>query len=332
MSQIPGGAPAQAQPEPVKEPQVGDLDLSKFFGPVPTEEPPVSNEAPVSETGNPAESGKPADEPAQQEPEVKNELAQALNEWRAERKVADAAKQEASSWRAKYEALQAEHEAVRNAPAFEDDPLAYVHSRKLKPEQVSEIVQLLAYDLNPAAAPEGFRFKVFEARQARKEREAEEARKAQEMERARAQEIQQLQAFVGSLDAAAATFEPGRFPANEDWYGDNRKAYVADLFKIANELAEEAQAQGRDADLTAATLAAKLEQRSAEKLAALEARRGKRKPQAEKPADIGRAPGTTQSTMSPVSTQGLNQGGPRPPALTEEDRIKRAIAAGFGGR
>lgn len=335
MSDTIGGAPA---PGP-QAPDVASLDLSKFFGPAPTERVPMPT--PLAET--PAEATpveKPLDEAAatdkpaaagtDSEPAVKSELAEALNEWRAERKVADSAKQEATTWKGKYEAVTEELEQLRSAPAFEDDPIAYVKARKWTPEQQTQIVQLLAYDLAPDKAPEGFRFKIFEARQAAEKARERAEREAQMAQAQQAEVVQQLQAFIGGLEAAAATFSPGAFPANEDWYGENRKAYVTDLYKVANELANEATAKGEKADLTAAILAAKLEQTNAGRLTALESRRGKRKPTAapaQSPAEVA-----MQSDRGPASTQGLNTGGPRPPAQTEEERIRRATLAAFGGR
>lgn len=327
MSQNPGGAPA---PGP-QAPDIASLDLSKFFGPAAEPETPDTTVTAIDETAGTVTMEKPAapaptPDPA---PEVKNEIAEALNEWRAEKKIAESAKQEASSWREKHDAVMQELETERSKPAFEDDPIAYIRARKLSPEKQAELVQLLAYDLAPEKAPTDFRFKILEARQ-REEKAREKAeREAQAAQAAQAETVQKLNAFIGGLDAAAASFEPGSYPANEDWYGENRQAYVTDLYYLANELAEEATAKGLRADLAAATLAAKLEQRNAEKLAALESRRGKRQPKAApvKPADV-----VMQNDGGPVSTQGLNTGGPRPPAQSDEERVRRATAAAFGGR
>lgn len=320
MPDQPQGSQPAAAPQ---APDIAKLDLSKFFGPAsgvdvapPAETPPAAEVTP-----------DPAVKPADPVPEVKNELAEALNEWRAEKQTAATAKQEASSWRGKYEALQAELETVKSAPAFHDDPLGYARAHNWSKEQQTEIVQLLAYDLAPDRAPQDFRFKIFESRQqAEKAREKAE-REAQLAHQSEAQKLQSVQTYVASLDAAISTFPAGAYAANEDWYGENRQAYLADLFKVANELAEEATAKGERAALDAATLAAKLEQMSATKLAALEQRRSKRKPPVAKPADV-----VVQDDSRPADTQGLNTGGPRPPAQTEAERLQRAIAAGFGGR
>lgn len=320
----PGGAPAPAP----QAPDVATMDLSKFFGPTSAEPPAAA--PPAEETPPTDPAPKTPDLPVEQEAPVKSELAEALNEWRAERKIADSAKQEVATWQGKYEALAGELEALKKAPSFEDDPLAYIKARKWTPEQQTEIVQLLAYDLAPEKAPTDFRFKILEAKQAREKAAERAEREAQQARAAQAEALQIHQAFIGSLEAATTTFSPGAYSANEDWYGDNRQAYVSDLYTLANELAEEATAKGERVDLAAATLAAKLEQRNAERLTALVTRRSKRKSPAappEKPADVA-----VPSGSGPVSTQGLNQGGPRPPALTEEERVRRATEAAFGGR
>ncbi len=329
--QAPGSAPAGSP----QAPDVSKLDLSKFFGPaagVDTAPPaaPIADPSTVV-PGAELEAAKappaPTPDPV---PEVKNELAEALNEWRAEKKTAETARQEVQSWKGKYEALQSELEAVKSAPAFHDDPLGYARAHNWTKEQQTEIVQLLAYDLAPDKAPQDFRFKIFEARQAQEKAREKAQREAEMARQSEAQQLQAVQTYVASLDAAISTFPAGAYAANEDWYGENRQAYLADLFKVANELAEEATAKGERAALDAATLAARLEQMSATKLAALEQRRSKRKPKAapeQKPADV-----VVQNDSGPANTQGLNTGGPRPPAQTEEERIRRATAVAFGGR
>lgn len=326
---IQSGAPADGS-KPV-EPNADTLDLSKFFGAVTIDEAPVI--APPSDP-QPEQKPDPAQAPTtekapEQKAEVESEIAAALREMREERAARDQVKQEAQTWKGRYEALQEEFEAFKSAPRFEDDPLEYIHLRKLSPEQVTEIVQLLAYDLNPAAAPQDFRFKIFESKQARKEREQREAQQRAQAEQAQAQQQQVFQQFVRGLDSAVQTFSAESYPANEAWYGEDRTSYVHDLFNLANELAEQARAQGGVADVSAEALAAKLEQKNAAKLAAIEARRSKRAPKAE-PAPV--AAGGVQSTGVPASTQGMGLGGPRPPAMTEEDRVKRAIAAAFPAR
>lgn len=335
MSEItPGGAPAPEQTAPVKEPQVADLDLNKFFGPAAG----VDIPAPVASKleGVPptpveiAPDGKPVVKaPEPEPPKVESEIAAALREMREQKAQSDQTKQEVQTWKGKYDDVVQELEAIKSAPKFEDDPLEYVRARKWTPEQQKEVVELLAYDLNPAAAPPDFRFRVFESKQARKEREAQERAEAQRAQELQAQEAQIHQAFITQLDAAASTFSPEAYPVNDAVYGDDRRMYVTALYRLANELAEEAQSKGQRADLSAEALAAKLEQRNADKLAAIEARRSKRAPKQE-PAKLPED--TKQSVVNPVSTTGLREGAPRPPATTEEERIKRATEVAFATR
>lgn len=328
-------------PAPVKAPTAEDLDLSKFFGPATDPAPqnvtgvqevalPATDAGPPAPAQSAAATPEPAPAPEPKKPEVESEIAAALREMREERAARDHVKQEVLSWKGKYESVVSELEAVKSAPKFEDDPIAYVRARKWTPEQQTEIVQLLAYDLAPEKAPPGFMMKVMESRDAARKRLDQEAREAREAEMAKAQEAQVLHQYVMQLDAAVSTFDAGRFPANEDWYGDNRRAYVEDLYRMANVMAEEAQASGRVANLTVEYLASQMEARNASRLAEIESRRSKRKPAAQN-ADT--RVGTVQSAGSPASTNGLRQsGGPRPPALTEEERVKRAIEAAFPSR
>lgn len=329
-----GALTAPAPNAPPKAPEVADLDLNKFFGPpagvdVPDPataklETPPGDQKPVNEA---TPDQKPADAPVgDQKPAVESEIAAALREMREERAARSEAKQEVQTLRGKYEALQAEYQSLQRAHKFEDDPISYVRAHKWTPEQTTEIIQLLAYDLAPEKAPPGFMMKVLESRRAADKRREEQERTERESTQSRAQEVQYLQSFASQLDNAAQSFKPGAFPANEDWYGDNRRAYVIDMFNLANEQAERARSQGQMADLSAESLAATLEKQNAGKLAALESRRSKRKPAAE--STEVRA-GASQSTGSPASTQGLRQGGPRPPAMTEEERVKRAIEVAF---
>lgn len=328
---MPDNAPQGSEPAQIVHPDATTIDLDKFFGPpIPatTSGPPpvvASNPAPEPEPVK----AEPVPEPAKVEPpkpEVESEIAAALREMREERTARDKIKEEAQSWRGKYEAVTAELEAVKRSPSFEDDPIAYARARKWTPEQQTEIVQLLAYDIAPDKAPEALRFKLLDKRQEAKLRMDREEREAREREAAEQRQYQATQQFARGLDAAAGSFAPGAYPANEDWYGDNRLEYVTDLFNLANSLAEEAAQRGTAVDLSAAALAANLEKRNAARLAALEQRRGKRSPKAAEPVQPA---GGAQSTGSPASTRGLNQGGPRPPAATEDERVKRAIEAAF---
>src|SRR5512139_711794 len=103
-----GGAPAATEQPVVKEPQVADLDLNKFFGPAAKMEyaPPATPEAPKPEE-------KPADAAKEPEPkpEPESEIAAAIREMR-EIRAADAKhKEEANTWKGRFEDLHQEFEA-----------------------------------------------------------------------------------------------------------------------------------------------------------------------------------------------------------------------------
>lgn len=328
IESVPGGAPA-----PV-EPSADNLDLSKFFGTVEviTSAPPPAGQDQVPAETAQAETVAPAGDPPpppEAPPAPESEIAAALRAMREDRARETKIKEEATSWKAKFEQLQATVETERSAPSFETDPLRYVRARKLTPEQQLELGKTLLYDLAPEKAPEDFRFRVFEARQKAREEEQRQAHEAERAAEAQAAEARQLHSFLLGLDSAASTFTPGAYPASEDWYGDNRQAYVTDLFHLANAMAEEAASQGKVADLRAENLAAMIEQKRVAELEAITTRRSKRS-QAVKPATASAVAPSGMQTTSPASTQGMRQGGPRPPALTDEERIERAMKVAFG--
>jgi hypothetical protein len=220
--------------------------------------------------------------------------------------------------------------AKADRQAFEDDPVGYAKERGWSKEQQLLYGQSLLYDLAPDKADPDFRIKMFEDRQKRDRAAQErEAKTAQEREQAEAVQ-RQVQDFFQETAAAVKSFAPGSYPETEDWFGGDTNAYMQSLMATAKNMATIATREGRVADLTAPALAAALEAETARRMAARDQRKQTRTP-AQRAAEATR-PGGMQS-VDTMSTRNMNgSGSPRPPALTEKERIERAVQAAFKSR
>jgi len=123
------------------------------------------------------------------------------------------------------------------------------------------------------------------------------------------------------------TFEAGSYPESSAWFGDDFGAYMQSLMATARNVSQRAQAEGKVADLRPESLAATLEAATAQRLAARDARKQARAPQAK--ADAVR-PADGMQTVDTLSMRNMTgAGSPRPPATDEKERIRRAAEAAF---
>lgn len=243
---------------------------------------------------------------------------------REARKAREAEAARAKDWESKYTDLQSEMERMKRDSDFEADPVAYARARGWDKEKQLLMGQTLLYDLAPEKAPPDLRFRLFESAQARKEREAQEARE-REAQEAQAQQAQaQYEGFVTAVDQAAGSFEAGSFPESESWFGEDHDTYVRSLVATAINMANVAQRENRVADLSPASIAKTLEAEVARKMKARDERVQKRTKPAQPAPQGAQSGGGMQPTESTKGTYG--SGGPKPPAMTDEERVRRAIA------
>lgn len=328
-----GAAGAPGQPAPVSTPGfIGGFAPAPIPDMVPL--PTVDAAAVAKPVDTKPESEVKSEERVAATPEQPSRLAELIRESREAKARAAAEATTAQKASDELAAARAEIAALKRSQSFEDDPIAYIKSRKMTPEQQALLGQTLLFDLVPDKAPEGFRQKLFEDRQARKEREAEEKRQAEAAERATEAQAQQISGYVADLQAAAETFDEGSYPESKAWFGDDQTTYVRSLFATANNLAARAKQTGQRADLSPAAVAAALEQELRARYEQREQRAAKRKTPTQTPAPtkVETPPSGMQPAGTPMSTQGLGAGTPRPPAKTEEERIARAAEAAFAAR
>jgi hypothetical protein len=260
---------------------------------------------------------------------AKESLAEVIRRSREDRAAADRAKLEHGDLKAKHEAAVAELARLKSDNPLED-PAGWAKARGMTPKEQALLGQALLYDLVPDKAPPELRVILMEARQAKKEREAE-ARRDEESRRAAARAAEQnLNSYRAAVDQAARSFETGSHPESEAWFGDDRGAWAKSLFATAENLAKTAQKAGRQADLSPANVARVLEAEINGRMSARDKRRA-----GVKSNDGGsgaKAPEAKTDAAGPTSTKGLNSGGPQGKALTDKERVARALAAGWAGR
>lgn len=255
-------------------------------------------------------------------------LAEVIRANREARQAAQAAQAAKSSTDAELKAAREELARLKaDRDAFEADPVGYAKARKWSPEQQLLYGQSLLYDLAPEKADPDFRIKMFEDRQKREAAEKEKA-EAERAAKAEQEAIQaQVQEFYQDTAAAVRTFEAGSYPESEAWFGGDFNAYMQSIMATAQNVANAAQREGKVADLRPATLASLLEKATASRMAARDARKQAHAPKGQ--ADAGKPAGGEQP-VDTMSTRNLTGAGtPRPPAMTEKERIERAAQVAF---
>lgn len=274
-------------------------------------------EQPVTPTENAqtAQETPPAEKP--------QPLAEIIRAQRAEREAKTKATAEAADLRKALDEAKAELARAKAADDPLADPAAWVKARKMTPVEQAAFGEALLYDLAPDKAPADFRVKLLERRQARAERERTE-REAAEREAAAAQAGQRaLQDYEATLHIAARSFKPDSHPESQAWFGEDANTYAKSLLATARNLAEVAKSKGQVANLDPGHVADVLEQDIARRFKARDERRAGASKSAETPA-ASTAP--VSDGGQTVSTKGLNSGGPRPPAYSDKERIRRAVA------
>lgn len=304
------GAGVQGTSVPTPEQRVAAAASAMVGQPVPKPAAPVTPEVPK------------APEPA---------LADIIRAQREARQQAHAEAQKRGTLEQELRAARDELARTKaDRQAFEDDPVGFAKTRGWTKEQQLLYGQSLLYDLAPDKADPDFRIQMFEDRQKREkaqaQRDAQTAQEKAEHERTMAQ----VQEFYQDTAAAVRTFEAGSYPESEAWFGDDSASYMQSLMATAQNMATRATKAGQVADLTPGALAAALEAETARRMSARDQRKQTRTPaRAAAPA----TPVGGMQAAETMSTRNLNgAGNPQPPAMTDKERIQRAIEAGFRNR
>jgi hypothetical protein len=312
--------------------------MSGFIGgfpPAPLAETPRAPEPQQApEPQEPAEEPKVEAKPA----EKPTGLAELIRKQREERLAREQESARAKDWESKYTELKSEVERMKRDSDFETDPVAYARARGWDKEKQALMGQMLLYDLVPDKAPPDLRIRLFEMKQAEEKRREQEQRSQQEQERAEAERAEMFNGFVGMVEQAVSAFEPGSYPESEAWFVNpetgesDPDTYLKSLVATAVNMAARAQRDGKVADLSPASIAKALEADIARRMTKRDERRQKVATPAPKgtPAVqqvLPKADGGVQPTESTKGTYG--SGSPRPPALTEEERLARAAEVMF---
>lgn len=283
---------------------------------------------PVAEAKPAAEAPKTETKPAEEE----TPLSKLIRQQREEREGRQAEAKRRTDAEQRAQQLEADLAKLKTQDDPFKDPGGWARSRQMTPEQQLMFASALIYDVRPEKAPQELRFQLFEQKQAREKAAAEAQQRAEEAKRQEAAqkaaaeaETQKLQSYVEDLKVAAKAFEPGSFPESQAWFDTDHDTYARSLFATANNMAEAAQRAGKVADLSPSNVAKVLEA----DLAGRQARRDARRGSAGKTQSPGNPVVPKQGTGETSSTKGLGAGAPRGPAMTEEERIRRASEVAF---
>lgn len=273
----------------------------------------------TSGTGGP-EDGAAERTPAPQQTEQPQPLADLIAEHRRSR---EAAKREAAT-RAQREARVAELEAElergrASRGSILADPVGYLRAQGVQDDELPVVGEALMYHLMPDRAPANLRPRLLEAQMRRNERQRETEAATRAQREAAERDAAQYGVYVAALDASARAAPATENPYSRRWFGESHEEYVQSLEATARNLAAAAQEAGEVADLRPQNVMRVLEAHLAQRARRFEAR-------AAEPDT--RAGERTAETNQGVSTQRLNErGSARPPALTDEERIRRAVEA-----
>jgi uncharacterized protein YukE len=283
--------------------------------------------APAAETPAPApaEAPAPAPEPAKEPP-----LSEVIRQARVERQQRAVKDRENADLRTKLQEATERLSRLDKADMVAD-PIGFAQAHGISEQEMALIGQAYLYHLVPDKAPPDLRYKLLEAKTARTERQREAERAEAAKKAAADAEAQSIQQYAGVLGASVQVWEGSGqhpFPASQAWFGGSQNEYAESLMHTARNLAEAARVAGEVADLSPKAVAEALERELAPRVTRIRGT-GSRLSQTSEKAPAQPAAGGKQPAV--LSTRG--QGGqPVPEATTEEERIRRATEAAFGGR
>lgn len=285
--------------------------------------------APAPEAAAPQEAPPPAAAEAKV-PEAPGSLAELIRTQRQDRAARIA--KEAANADLSSRLAAAESTIARMGKAdLVGDPVGFAQLHGLTEQEMALVGQAYLYHLVPDKAPPDLRYKMLEAKTARDARAREASQAQQHQAQVDSQQTAQVQQYTAALSATVQVWETGGaahpFPESSAWFGGNHDEYAESLTHTARNIAEGARERGEVADLSPKAVAAALEQDIGSRAKRFRTPAAAPSQQSEKAAE--QAPAGKQPAVMSTKGQGAS---PMPKAVTEEERIQRAIAAAFNSR
>jgi hypothetical protein len=277
--------------------------------------------APATEAPPTGSEATPAPEPP---------LAEVLREYRKGREEGKKAKEQTRTLETKVQEL--EQKLASSARAREDlilDPAGFLRSVGVENSELALVAEALMYELMPDKAPAHLRPKLIEGQRkrdrARQEREQAEKQAQAEQEAA----IERERNYQVALTDAVQTFTEADFPTSVTWFDGNHEEYAESLWHTAMNMAAEAHRNGSRADLSPKSVAAELEKFLDPKAKRLVSKRaGAPIVQDSDPKVVDQKKVSTPPRAASMQDMvGSGTGKNRPKALTEKERMQRAIEA-----
>jgi hypothetical protein len=278
---------------------------------------------------------KPSEKVVDKTNEPKLTLGELIRKQRADANAKQVDSSEATKYKGEVDRLSKELQAITSAPKFEDDPVSYLTSKKISPEEQITLAETILYTLAPAKAPPDLRFKLFEQKQRRdavqRDEEAKTTRTKLEQETIQ----NNIKNFAENLELEAQKFTEGTYPESEGWFLDNEGRFDFDTYRqsllaTANNIAATATKKGVRADLTTANIAKTLETEIERRMKLRETKRAGKQTPANKPKTETMIATNKQGSGDTMSSRGLTGNTPVNRSMTDAERVRRAIAAGFG--
>jgi hypothetical protein len=209
------------------------------------------------------------------------------------------------------------------------DPVGFLKAHGVEGKDVALVGEALMYELMPDKAPPDLRARMVGAQMTRKQR-SEAAERERTAAKAEAdEEARQAGLYQGALKMTVQALGEDDFPASQAWFSGNHDEYSESLWHTANNMAAAADREGRRADLSPRAVAAELEKFLDERSTSVATRKSKRAAGA--PEQKSADPKNGEPKIAPprsVSAQSLGgSGAPRPKAISESERVQRAIEA-----
>lgn len=230
--------------------------------------------------------------------------------------------------------LKRERDEARNALAAISkvdvvaDAVGWAKALKLTDDEIAAVGEQLLYSLAPEKADPAARVRMMEAKQARRDRLREQEAKEREAKEAQRRSMEVQEQYIAALETGVLNLEAGTYPESEWWFGEDHDKYLGALWAKANYLADEATKKGLVVDLSFPAVARAIEKDLQDRLT-------RRKDKSSAVAQGNSGAQETRETAkqaggSVLDTRGLGgNAAPRPPALTEKERLERAAAVAF---
>lgn len=256
---------------------------------------------------------------------------------RQEREARTKASQEAALRAERDKELETLREKVKGYESEKDDiildTIGYFKARGLEDRDLATVTEALAYHLVPEKADAAHRARMVEAQvkrdrvlRDRKDAAAARAREEETAKREAEAHLAAIRDYHNVIDSTAKSWAQEAappFPVSQEWFSDDHQVYVASLAATAKNLAEEAQAAGKVADLSPRNVARVLEEHLAKRVARTSSKVPAQQVATEqKPAGVPTPPTGGAPKQKPANVK-------PDPRTAERERIQRAAEVVF---